>query len=134
MNRFIRNFVAARIGKGMVEATFNDDGSATLKVDYSFIKSEPGRTVILQVAAYAIRSLDLKEAELSYRLCRLAIAQTQKRLVQSSPVEGVASNLDLTVIPWNGDLTEVPYGGATVGCIGLFAQSQQSVSDISADA
>lgn len=134
MGRFIRNFIAARIGKGTVEATLNNDGSGTLKVDYSFINSEPGRTVVLQVSAAAIRSLDLSGAELNYRLCRLAIAQAQKQLVQSFLVEGTAANLDLTVMPWNGDLTEVPYGGAAVGCVGLFDQSHQSVSDTTTDA
>jgi hypothetical protein len=52
--------------------------------------------------------------DLLYQLSRMAISQVQQH-IRENTLAGDFLELDRAARPWNGDLTEAPYRGATTG-------------------
>lgn len=119
MEQLNRNFVARVMGRGTVSVVLADGGSAEIVIAF-YDDDHVARTVTLNADAEGIASLRLSLQDLLFLLCRVAITQTQSALIART-AEGVTfTTLNLSLTPWNGDLTLTPFGGPTSGCERLF--------------
>ena len=111
-----RHFVTSRLGRGVVHATEKDDGSVEIKV--RLLDHPETDNFVLQVDRSGVESFGLPHMEMLFRLSRISISHLLSQLTRGAQLD--SSKLDLTVKPWNGDLAERAFGGATVGCVHLY--------------
>ena len=109
MKELVRYFITSSSGKGIVRAVVDDDGNSLVELRFCLDPDLPEKNVVLHASARLTQSLKLAAADLECLLCRIAISQAQKTSVQLLPPEGLTARLDITVLPWNGDLSEVPH-------------------------
>lgn len=114
MEKIVRHFVASRLGRGVIEASFTADGSASIDLVFDPSQTEQ-QHIRLNVTPSCAGILPFSGVELLFQLSRHAISHVQNH-VREKTLDG--SDLELTCLfkPWNGDLTDLPYGGATKGC------------------
>lgn len=113
MEAILRHFMAPRIGRGTVAAAFDPQGGVTVMLEFDSSIIGRGR-ISFRIGADCLSSTRLTGIDLLYRLSRHAITQAQ-RLLKQKTLDAVELELDCSVRPWNGDLSELPYGGATIG-------------------
>lgn len=65
--------------------------------------------------------------DLLFKLSRIAIAQVQAHHGTTTKV--APNRLALESRPWNGDLMEQPFGGATIGCARLYEPDTSAEAD-----
>lgn len=115
MEELKRYFMDRRLGRGTIRACSTADGS--ISVDLDFRTLDTGlHHVQLRASPECIGSLTEMGNDLFYKLSRMAISQVQFCL-QDKTIFCDHLELDCLGRPWNGDLTEVPYGGSTLGCV-----------------
>jgi hypothetical protein len=113
MEQILRYFMAPRLGRGTVFAKFTHEGGAIITIDLA--SPVAGRSCVeLRAAPSQVNSLPSLSIHSLYRLSRHAISQVQQSL-NGELLEGNNLILDCSNRPWNGDLAEAPYGGATIG-------------------
>jgi hypothetical protein len=113
MEQILRYFMAPRLGRGIVLANFTPDGGALITIELaspmaglSCVKFRATSSRVSSMPSPGIHSL--------YRLSRHAISQVQN-CVKGELFDGTELELDCSMRAWNGDLSESPYGGATMG-------------------
>lgn len=116
MEEFKRHFVTRLLGKGTVRAIHANDGRVSIVVATNE-QNDSKFSCVLNANAAAVAALPLTRTDLLYLLSRVAIAQLQVRGVRRKSGEELI--LDTALKPWNGDLSEKPFGGPTVGCMHL---------------
>ena len=105
--------MAPRLGRGTVFAKFTREGGALITIELA--SPVTGRSCVeLRAAPSQVNSMPSSGIHSLYRLSRHAISQVQ-HCVKGELVEGNDLELDCSNRPWNGDLAESPYGGATIG-------------------
>jgi hypothetical protein len=114
MQSIVRHFIARRLGRGVIKTRFAPDGSVLIEVNYEIPKTEK-KTINLLVPRDSVKIFELIDEKLLYRLSRQAISQCQKQ-VFNAKLNHTSITLDCSLLPWNGDLTILPYAGATTGC------------------
>ena len=117
MDEIERYFMHRKLGRGLIRVRSFGNGSVLVDLEFSPTRTHPCH-VELEVLPRCIVSLGITGDDLLYRLSRIAISQVQQ-CSQGEVSNGVRLELDCQARPWNGDLTEIPYGGATMGCATL---------------
>ena len=113
MEQILRYFMAPRLGRGTVVAKFTSDGGALITIELT--SPLAGQSCVkLKVAPSQVNLVPSRGIYSLYRLSRHAISQVQHCVKVEFP-EGNELELDCSIRPWNGDLAESPYGGATIG-------------------
>jgi hypothetical protein len=113
MEQILRYFMAPRLGRGTVFAKFTREGGALVTIELA--SPVAGRSCVeLRAAPSQVNSMPSSGIHSLYRLSRHAISQVQ-HCVKGELVEGNDLELHCSNRPWNGDLAESPYGGATIG-------------------
>jgi hypothetical protein len=113
MEKIARHFVARRLGRGIVMAYFEDNGWVSIELEFDPSISDQHRILVSATPA-CVSSFAMSGVELLYRLIRHAISHVQW-LLRHKSLDSTELELDCSRTPWNGDLTELPYGGATAG-------------------
>jgi hypothetical protein len=113
MEQILRHFMAPRLGRGTVFAKFTHEGGALIAIE--FASPVAGRSCVeLKAAPSQVNLMPSSGIHSLYRLSRHAISQVQ-HYVKDGFLECNDLELDCSNRPWNGDLAELPYGGATIG-------------------
>lgn len=113
MEQILRYFMAPRLGRGTVFAKFTPEGGALITIELA--SPVAGRSCVeLRAVPSQVNSMPSSGIHSLYRLSRHAISQVQ-HCVKGELLEGNDLKLDCSSRPWNGDLAESPYGGATIG-------------------
>jgi hypothetical protein len=113
MEHILRYFMAPRLGRGTVFTKFTPEGGALITIELA--SPVAGRSCVeLRAAPAQVDSIPSSGIHSLYRLSRHAISQVQN-CVKGGLLEGNDPMLDCSNRPWNGDLAESPYGGATIG-------------------
>jgi len=113
MEQILRYFMAPRLGRGTVLAKFIPDGGALITIELA--SPVAGRSCVkLRAAPSWVNSMPSPGIHSLYRLSRHAISQVQ-HCVKGELFDENELELDCSMHPWNGDLSESPYGGATIG-------------------
>jgi hypothetical protein len=114
MEELKRYFLDRRLGRGIIRVV--SDVNGCIFVNLEFQTTEAGlRRVQLKASPQCVESHAEIGNDLLYKMGRIAIFQVQL-CVQNKAIFLAHRKLDCLIQPWNGDLTEVPYGGATLGC------------------
>ena len=127
MEELTRHFVTAILGRGTVNATLEESGDVSIELRFSN-SSNVQQTIDLVANKDDVETIGVLSAELLFKLSRIAIAQVQAHHSTSSKVG--PNRLALKCRPWNGDLLERPFGGATIGCARLYEQTTSDGPDI----
>lgn len=117
MEQIVRHFMAPRLGRGIVRARFTSDGSVSIDLELDPSVTEHHH-LKLHAGPGCAKPPTLSGVKLLYRMSRYAISQVQRH-VREKTLCSDELELTCTLKPWNGDLTELPYGGATNGCTGV---------------
>jgi hypothetical protein len=113
MEKILRYFMAPRLGRGTVLAKFIPGGGALITIELA--SPIAGQSCVkLRAAPSWVNSMPSPGIYSLYRLSRHAISQVQN-CVKGKLLDGNELELDCSMRPWNGDLSESPYGGATTG-------------------
>jgi hypothetical protein len=114
MQDIARHFIARRLGRGVIKTRINSDGGASIELNFEISDIEKQK-IILLVPPDFVKAFNLAGEALLYRLSRQAISQCQRQVLDAK-FENTPITLDCSILPWNGDLTMLPYTGATIGC------------------
>ena len=115
MEQILRYFMAPRLGRGTIFAKYTHEGGALITIELA--SQVAGRSrVELRAAPSQVNSMPSSGIHALYRLRRHAISQVQ-HYVKGELLDCNELELDCSNRPWNGDLAESPYGGATMGFI-----------------
>jgi hypothetical protein len=113
MENILRYFMAPQLGRGTVLARFIPGGGALITIELA--SPIAGQSCVeLRTAPSWVNLNPSQGIHSLYRLSRHAISQVQN-CVKRELLDGNELELDYSMRPWNGDLSELPYGGATVG-------------------
>lgn len=119
MEEISRHFMMRRLGRGIVTARIVDNGCVFIEVFFGNSPDKQQRAM-LHLAADKAKLFDLDGIGLLYRLSRIALSQIQSIISRNEQVTSSPTELNVALMPWNGDLTDTRYGGATIGCTRLF--------------
>jgi hypothetical protein len=125
MEQILRYFMAPKLGRGTVLAKFLADREALIIIEFATPRGEQN-CVKLRAVPSQVMSMPSPGIHTLYRLSRHAISQVQ-HCVKGESFDENYLELDCSVRPWNGDLSESPYGGATVGQVRLRAAIPMSI-------
>jgi hypothetical protein len=114
MQDIARHFITRRLGRGVIKTRISSDGGASIKLNFEISDIEKQK-IILLVPPDFVRAFNLAGEALLYRLSRQAISQCQRQVLDAK-FDNTPITLDCSILPWNGDLTMLPYTGATTGC------------------
>jgi hypothetical protein len=114
MQEIERYFMDRKLGRGVIWVRSTENGFILIDLELDSTGANPSH-VELQAPPRCIASLGVTGDDLLYRLSRIAISQVQQRS-QNDVSADIRLELNCQARPWNGDLTKVPYGGATIGC------------------
>lgn len=117
MHELERNFTDRKLGRGVIWARSTGDGCVLIDLEIDTAGSKPCQVELVAISECVV-SLGVTGSDLLYRVSRIAISQVQQRSLDEAP-DGSRLELNCLTKPWNGDLTEIPYGGATIGCATL---------------
>jgi hypothetical protein len=113
MEQILRYFMAPRLGRGTVLAKFTSDGGALITIELASPMAGLS-CVTFRATSSRVSSMPSPGIHSLYRLSRHAISHVQNCL-KSDLFDGIGLELDCSTRAWNGDLSESPYGGATMG-------------------
>lgn len=116
MEEVVRHFMAPKLGRGIVRARITSDGSVSIDLELDPSVTEHHH-IRLHAGPACPKPPTLSGVKLLYRMSRYAISQVQRH-IRDKTLCTDQLELTCTLKPWNGDLTELPYGGATNGCLG----------------
>jgi hypothetical protein len=114
MQDIVRHFIARRLGRGVIRTRITSDEGVSIELNFEIPDMEKQK-IILLVPPDFVRAFNLAGEALLYRLSRQAISQCQKQVLDAK-LDNTSITLDCSILPWNGDLTMLPYTGATTGC------------------
>lgn len=113
MQDIVRHFIARRLGRGIIKTRVTPDGGVSMELDFKISDMEKQK-IILLVPPDFVKAFNLAGEALLYRLSRQAISQCQRQVLDAK-LDNTPIPLDCSILPWNGDLTMLPYKGATTG-------------------
>jgi hypothetical protein len=122
MKEISRHFIMPRLGRGSVTARLTEDGGACVDILFSSMPVNQLPTT-LYLEANKVKLIGLTGVDLLFQTSRIAISQVQATIARHETLASRHSELNIALTPWNGDLTEIPYGGATIGCTGMFGEN-----------
>jgi hypothetical protein len=127
MEELTRHFVTAVLGRGTVKTAVQESGDVSIEVTLS---GPPNDQKIVDLVATKddVAGIGALSVELLFKLSRIAIAQVQAH--RGTCIKVGSNKLALECRPWNGDLMERPFGGATIGCARLFEQETSAGADV----
>jgi hypothetical protein len=114
MQDIVRHFIARRLGRGVIRTRITSDEGVSIELNFEIPDMEKQK-IILLVPPDFVRAFNLAGEALLYRLSRQAISQCQRQVLDAK-LDNTPITLDCSILPWNGDLTILPYTGATTGC------------------
>jgi hypothetical protein len=114
MQDIVRHFIARRLGRGVIKTRITSDGGVSIELNFEIPDMEKQKIIVL-VPPDFVRAFNLTGEALLYRLSRQAISQCQRQVLDAK-LDNAPITLDCSILPWNGDLTMLPYTGATIGC------------------
>jgi hypothetical protein len=107
MQDIARHFITRRLGRGVIKTRISSDGGASIKLNFEISDIEKQK-IILLVPPDFVRAFNLAGEALLYRLSRQAISQCQRQVLDAK-FDNTPITLDCSILPWNGDLTMLPY-------------------------
>lgn len=113
MQEIVRHFTASRLGRGTVHTRLNPDRTVVVELECDQSVADK-REIRLIASRDCVEALEVDGVELLFLLSRHAISQVQRRIREAKSDE-IGNDLDCELSPWNGDLSEQAYGGATSG-------------------
>ena len=114
MEELKRYFMDRKLGRGIIRVL--PDNSGCIFVNVEFHSAGMGlHRVQLKASPRCVESHAETGSDLLFKMGRIAISQMQL-CIQKKALFLAHRKVDCLIQPWNGDLTEVPYGGATLGC------------------
>jgi hypothetical protein len=114
MQDIVRHFIARRLGRGVIKTRITSDEGVSIELNFEIPDMEKQK-IILLVPPDFVRAFNLAGEALLYQLSRQAISQCQRQVLDAK-LDNIPITLDCSILPWNGDLTMLPYTGATTGC------------------
>jgi hypothetical protein len=114
MQDIVRHFIARRLGRGVIKTRVTSDEGVSIEFNFEIPDMEK-QQIILLVPPNFVGAFNLAGEALLYRLSRQAISQCQRQVLDAK-LDNTPITLDCSILPWNGDLTMLPYTGATTGC------------------
>jgi hypothetical protein len=114
MQEIERYFMDRKLGRCFIWVRSGENGFVLIDLELDTVGANPSHVELL-APPKCLAALGVTGDDLLYRLSRIAISQVQQRS-QNEVSDGIRLELNCQARPWNGDLTEVPYGGATTGC------------------
>jgi hypothetical protein len=113
MEEFERHFMDRKLGRGIIRARATGYGPVSIDIQFDHVDRGPQHVQLLAPLG-CLESLNKFGDDLLYQLSRMAISQVQQH-IRENTLAGDFLELDRATRPWNGDLTEAPYRGATTG-------------------
>jgi hypothetical protein len=113
MEEIKRHFVDRILGRGIIRTQLSGNASASIDLEF-YIPGRGWLDVQVDVPPDYVLSLAGTGSDLLYQTSRIAISQV-RQLIREKALVGNRLELDLEARPWNGDLMETSYGGATIG-------------------
>jgi hypothetical protein len=113
MQDIVRHFIARRLGRGVIKTRITSDKGVSIELNFE-MPDMGKQKIILLVPPDFFKDFNLAGEALLYRLSRQAISQCQRKVLDAK-LDNTPTTLDCSILPWNGDLTMLPYTGATTG-------------------